>query len=111
MRFEATLGDRSLFRGRVRSRAPAARKILGTPRRHEPCVPLARPGQDEASARTARSGIRLVYGRVRQALGVTSGSGHFRPINDVCVISAFHPIATKFFGPAAMLAARGSARD
>ncbi len=21
--------------------------------------------------------------------------GHFRPINDVCVMSAFHPIATK----------------
>ena len=24
-----------------------------------------------------------------------SGSGHFRPINDVCAMSAFHPIATE----------------
>jgi len=23
------------------------------------------------------------------------GSGHFRPINDVCAMFAFHPIATK----------------
>ncbi len=25
----------------------------------------------------------------------TSDLGHFRPINDVCAMSAFHPIATK----------------
>ena len=25
-----------------------------------------------------------------------NSQGHFRPINDVCAMSAFHPIATKF---------------
>ena len=32
---------------------------LGTPRRHEPRPPLARPGQCAASARTASSGFTL----------------------------------------------------
>jgi hypothetical protein len=38
----------------TRGRAPAAGKILGTPRLHEPRAPLARPGQGAASSRTAR---------------------------------------------------------
>ena len=43
----------SVFRARARRRPSAASKILGTPRRHEPRTPLARPGQGAASARTA----------------------------------------------------------
>ena len=42
-------------------------KSLGTPRRHEPRTPLARPGQGAASARTACSGLRVVHGGVRHA--------------------------------------------
>ena len=38
-----------------------ASQILGTPRRHEPRAALARPGQGAASARTARSGLRVVH--------------------------------------------------
>ena len=57
----------ALFRARPSSRASATSQILGTPRRHEPRAPLARPGQGAASARTARSGLRLVYGRLRHA--------------------------------------------
>src|SRR5262249_51316003 len=53
---------------------------LGTPRRHEPRAPLARPGQGERSARTACSGLRLVYGGLRHARsergeGVAGGAG------------------------------------
>jgi hypothetical protein len=36
-------------------------QILGTPRLHEPRTPLARPGQGAASARTAGSGVWVVY--------------------------------------------------
>ena len=57
----------SVFRARARGRAPTTSQILGTPRRHEPRTPLARPGQGAASARTAGSGLRLVHGRVRHA--------------------------------------------
>ena len=39
----------------------AASEVLGTPRRNEPRTPLARPGQGAASARTARSGLRVVH--------------------------------------------------
>ena len=42
-------------------------KVLGTPRRNEPRAALARPGKGAASSRTARSGLRLVYGRLRHA--------------------------------------------
>ena len=51
----------ALFRARPHSCASTTSEILGTPRRHEPRAPLARPGQGAASARTARSGLRLVY--------------------------------------------------
>src|SRR5262249_22445733 len=47
------------------NRTPTTNKILGTPRRHEPRTPLARPGQGAASARTAGSGLRVVHGRLR----------------------------------------------
>ena len=47
--------------------SPARSQILGTPRRHEPRAPLARPGQGAASARTACSGLRLVHGGLRHA--------------------------------------------
>ena len=57
----------SVFRARTRCRTPAASKILGTPRRHEPRTPLARPGQGAASARTAGSGLRLVHRGLRHA--------------------------------------------
>ena len=43
----------SVFRARARGRSSAASKVLGTPRRHEPRAPLARPGQGAASSRTA----------------------------------------------------------
>ena len=43
----------SVFRARTRGRPPTTSQILGTPRRHEPRAPLARPGQGAASARTA----------------------------------------------------------
>ena len=48
-------------------RTPTTSKILGTPRRHEPCAPLARPGQGAGSAQTAGSGVRVVYGGLRHA--------------------------------------------
>ena len=57
----------SVFRARTRSRSPTASQVLGTPRRHEPRAPLARPGQGAASARTACSGLRLVHRRLRHA--------------------------------------------
>ena len=41
--------------------AKQARKIFGTPRRDEPRAALPRPGQAAASARTARSGVRVVH--------------------------------------------------
>jgi predicted ATPase len=44
--------------------AESVREDLGTPRRHEPRVSLARPGQGERSARTVGSGLRVVYGRL-----------------------------------------------
>ena len=55
------------FRARTRRRTPTTSKILGTPRRHEPRTPLARPGQGAASARTACSGLRLVHEGFRHA--------------------------------------------
>src|SRR5262249_57241821 len=69
-----------LFPARPNSRPPTTSKILGTPRRHEPRPPLARPGQGAASARTAGSGVRVVYGGVRYARsergeGVVGGVG------------------------------------
>ncbi len=42
-------------------------EVLGTPRRNEPCPPLARPGQGERSARTVGSGLWLVHRGVRHA--------------------------------------------
>ena len=48
----------SLFRARARSRAPTTSQILGTPRRNEPCAPLARPGEGEE----ARDLLSPVYG-------------------------------------------------
>ena len=59
-------------------------KVLGTPRRHEPRTPLARPGQAAASARTACSGVRVVYGGFRHARsegseGAPGGIGGVRP--------------------------------
>ena len=42
-------------------------EVIRTTRRNKPCAPLARPGQDAASSRTARSGLRLVYGGFRHA--------------------------------------------
>jgi predicted ATPase len=61
-------------------RASATSQVLGTPRRHEPRTPLARPGQGAASARTVGSGLRVVYGGVRHARpegseGVAGGVG------------------------------------
>ena len=57
----------SVFRARARSRAQAASKVLGTTRSDEHGAALARPGQAAASARTARSGLRLVHRRLRHA--------------------------------------------
>ena len=59
--------SRNIFPTCARSRSPTASEILGTPRRHEPRTPLARPGQGAASARTVGAGLRLVHGRVRHA--------------------------------------------
>src|SRR5262249_25464239 len=56
-----------LFRARARCRSSATSQILGTPRRHEPRTPLARPGQGAASARIVGSGLRVVHGGVRHA--------------------------------------------
>ena len=50
-----------VLRARTRGRTPPTSKILGTPRRHEPGTPLARPRQAAASARTVGSGVRLVH--------------------------------------------------
>ena len=55
----------TLFRARPRRRLPTTSQVMGTPRLHEPRPPLARPGQGAASARTAFSGLRVVYGRLR----------------------------------------------
>ena len=41
--------------------ASTTSQILGTPRLHEPRAPLARSGQERRGARTARSGVWLVY--------------------------------------------------
>ena len=57
----------SLFRARPHRRPTAASQILGTPRRHEPRAPPARPGQGAASARTVGAGARPVHRRVRHA--------------------------------------------
>ena len=57
----------SLFRARARSCASAASKILGTARRNEYGAAVARPRKAAASSRTARSGLRLVHRRVRDA--------------------------------------------
>jgi tetratricopeptide (TPR) repeat protein len=48
-------------------RPPTTSQILGTPRRHEPRTPLARPGQGERSARTVGSGLRVVHRGLRHA--------------------------------------------
>ena len=74
----------SVFRARARGRPPTTSQILGTPRRHEPRTPLARPGQGAASARTAGSGLRVVHRRVRHARseggeGAAGGVGGVRP--------------------------------
>ena len=51
-----------------RSRWRAAeRQVLGTPRRHRPRPPLARPRQAHRSPRSARTRLRLVHRRVRHA--------------------------------------------
>jgi hypothetical protein len=39
--------------------------------------------------------VQLGRGVQRRSRRPESASGHFRPINDVCALSAFHPIATK----------------
>ena len=49
------------FERALATRSPTTSQILGTPRRHEPRTPLARPGQGAASARTAGSGLRVVH--------------------------------------------------
>jgi hypothetical protein len=54
--------------GASERRAQQESKVLGTPRRHEPRTALARPRQGAASARTASSGVRVVYGGVRDDL-------------------------------------------
>ena len=51
----------SVFRACARGRPSATSKVLGTPRRNEHGAALARPGQGAASARTARSGLRVVH--------------------------------------------------
>src|SRR5262249_39839914 len=56
-----------LFRACSLGCTPTTSKILGTPHRHEPRTPLARPGQGEGSARTAGSGLRVVHGGFRHA--------------------------------------------
>ena len=48
----------SVFRPRSLCRSFATSEILGTPRLHEPCPPLARPGQGEQ----ARELLAPVYG-------------------------------------------------
>ena len=45
----------------------AASEVLGTPRRNEHGAALARPREAAAGSRTARSGLRLVYGGLRYA--------------------------------------------
>ena len=78
-----------VFRARHRARAPTTSQILGTPRRNEPRAALARPGQGAASARTAGSGLRLVYGGVRHARseggeGAAGGVGRVTPRSGQC---------------------------
>jgi class 3 adenylate cyclase len=51
----------------LHARIAAASQILGTPRRHEPRTPLARPGQGARSTRTAGAGVWVVYGGLRHA--------------------------------------------
>ena len=51
----------SIFRARAHRRPPTASKILGAARGDEPRAALARPGQNAASSRTARSGLWLVH--------------------------------------------------
>jgi hypothetical protein len=62
-----TAKSASVLRARTRGRPPTTSQILGTPLRHEPRPPLARPGQDQASARTVGSSLRVVYGGFRHA--------------------------------------------
>src|SRR5262245_42976129 len=57
----------SIFRARPRSRPSTTSQVLGTPRRHEPRPPLARPRQDGGSARAVGSRVRLVYRGLRHA--------------------------------------------
>ena len=58
---------KTYFERALASRPPTTSQILGTPRRHEPRTPLARPGQGAASARTVCSGLRVVHGGLRHA--------------------------------------------
>jgi predicted ATPase len=51
----------SLFSACAGSRAKAASKVLGTPRRDEHGATLARPRQVHRSARSSRSGLWLVH--------------------------------------------------
>jgi hypothetical protein len=55
---------------------------LGLPRRHEPRTSLARPGQGAASARPARSGLRVVHGGIRHARS-EGGDGVVRGVERV----------------------------
>src|SRR5580704_16855287 len=57
----------SVSRASARGCAKAAGKVLGTPRGNEHGAALARPREDTASSRTARSGLWLVHRRVRHA--------------------------------------------
>ena len=89
-----------VFRARPRRRPPTTSQILGTPRRHEPRAPLARPGQGAASARTARSGLRLVHGGLRHARsegseGVAGGVGVAKAIGCECRLLAHRVISRR----------------
>ena len=55
--------SRSVFRARARGRPPTTSQILGTPRRHEPRAPLARPGQ--ACSKRANCSLRFTGGSLR----------------------------------------------
>ena len=57
-RGESGSGSGSVFRAGAHRRAPTTSKVLGTPRRHEPRAPLARPGK----VQQARELLAPVYG-------------------------------------------------
>ena len=62
---------------------PTTSKILGTPRRHEPRAPLARPGQGAASARPAGSGLRVVQVRHARSEGSEGAAGGIADVGTV----------------------------